>query len=414
MWPSGDGTRNLKAPWLLSQPGHRQRMENTACIPNRRLPSCRPQQQEASPTRASELHLLLLPDSALSSAPVCVPGEGQLATSPLQVPSPALASLASEWRHCTQLCAGSAPLSHDQRSPTSSPPASLPGPAQAPSPTDALSPLARPTSSRSSRRSAEASPHDGSLNSDSLLPSSPPARNPQHQVQTLSHSFLSTFLPLDTEFLEGGIYSWNTLDTRWVLLESTVSEYTVKSWERLLINVWNHTSITQRVVVSKQGSKRGMNTSPTHVYPVLITWQQHSFKDMVANAFRLIHGAGSTSFLQHLDHALLCLLEALCACAPPLQDAHCSTKTPVGSFTPCRSPSRTSSLTTAAKAAFFAFFWHPAKVLCNCSLCHYPRIFLVTLTTMWNHIVTCLLDAGLLHPVYHFTLCTQTVCGLCR
>lgn len=93
----------------------------------------------------------------------------------------------------------------------------------------------------------------------------------------LSHSFLSPFLPLDTEFLEGGIYTWNTLDTQLVLLKSTVSEYTVKSWERLLINVRNHTSITQRVVVSKQGSKRGMKTSPMHVYPVLITRQQYSF-----------------------------------------------------------------------------------------------------------------------------------------
>ena len=315
MWLSGDGTRNLKAPWLLSQPGHRQCIENTACIPNRRLPSCRPQQREASPTRASELQLLLLPDLALSSAPICVPGEGQLATPTLQVPSPALTSLTSERHHCTHLCAGSAPLSHDQRSPTSSPPASLPGPAQAPAPTDALTPLAHPTSSRSSRKSAEASPHNGSLNSDSLLPSPPPARNPQQPVQTLSHSFLSTFLPLDTEFLEGGIYSWNTLDTRWVLLESTVSECTVKSWERLLINVRNRTSITQRVVVSKQGSKRGMNTSPTHVYPALITRQQHSFKDTVANAFRLIHGPGSTSFLQHPDHALSAW-GSLCLCTP--------------------------------------------------------------------------------------------------
>lgn len=168
-----------------------------------------------------------------------------------------------------------------------------------------------------------------------------------------------------------------------MLLESTVSEYTVKSWERLLINVRNHTSITQRVVVSKQGSKRGMNTSPTHVYPVLITQQQYSFKDMVANAFCLIHGPGSTSFLQHLENALLCLLESLCACASP--SARCTLfnkNSPVGSFTPFRSPSQMSSLTTTAKAAFFAFFWRPAKVLCNCSLRHYPRIFLMTLTTM--------------------------------
>lgn len=157
-----------------------------------------------------------------------------------------------------------------------------------------------------------------------------------------------------------------------------------------------------------------MNTSPTHVYPVLITRQQYSFKDMVANAFCLIHDPGSTSFLQHLENTLLCLLESLCACVSPSARCTLSNKnSAAGSFTPFRSPSWTSSLTTTAKAAFFAFFWLPATVLYNYSLRHYPWIFLTTRTTMCDPMVTHLLDAGLLHPVYHFILCTQTVCGLC-
>ena len=90
LWGWESEIRNLKAPWLLSQPGHRQRMENPARIPKGKLPFCRPQQHEASPTRVSQLHLLLLPKlgSTIHSCLCSWGGAAGYVSSSGSIPSP--------------------------------------------------------------------------------------------------------------------------------------------------------------------------------------------------------------------------------------------------------------------------------------------------------------------------------------
>ena len=100
-------------------------------------------------------------------------------------------------------------------------------------------------------------------------------------------------------------HDWSDLaaaaDMQWVLLESTVRVSTLwsKSWDRLLINVRNNTSITQHVVVSKQGSKMRHEhesyarlSSPNH--PTAVQFQRHGCKCLLLDSRPWQHQLSST------------------------------------------------------------------------------------------------------------------------